>query len=962
MIYFKKNLLLFSVFLIFYAQSTVRNQLHKNYVIDLPFYPTHCKVIKNDFTASNNPAKHIDLFLTGTNQELKNSSLLRCAVINNPHKNVTIPSSLISETLTLNKEPKQPNPLYDKDISLLGTFNQNPVVVTKQSPATICMLENFKLDQQTMLMTSTLCDAQGFPSAGIVGLATALTGTAQHELHPYVFAAVKRNEGTFGQEGSGIAVVKHDNKTIEETIKHNDGNETTNQRKEYFFTIMNNGDEPDQIKAASLINSSLSINGGIPIVADDIVDMCWNPYLERLYVALQVTNAPTNTELQGSRALLLGRIDSHERLVFDPIAPDDSFYTDNALIGACGSGKKISLHKVRSMLTSTGFPYLIVIGGVGEPTQTSKNIYALPLTDTSFNKKRVELMEDKNHGTIASKYSITGDNYIVLARGRKLYGRDYQEWAQSADQMPAMHDAAVKIGGTLELPNEITDVIICGDAIFVTIGQAGNGQYPGIFHSQAILDGQGRIVSWTAWQRVGGIIEGVRTAIINPEHHFFGYLPMDKPQLICKVQIDLSKTDSHNNDEYGDIADPINQFFAPEEGGVQGIFDFPCGTAGLGNQQCVSMMIATGYKKIMLLETGSNDTNGYFQPYVNQFTDIEYCPESTIPAINVAQEEPKVLALSGGVLDELGSILAAAIVTDGAYSWIAVGGMHGLAILQAADGTGWCSQQGLGTHFNGLNKPMAFRKIGAYKQIKKLIANGNQLYVLTNTSMERITLNSDVIQNNAVNSVRIAHEANNAFFDCVMYGPLAIIATAQGLFFNTSGSIVYNTLEEISWKKIKLPIAGVVSKIFAVSSKSHAGCQGQLYISVGALTHNSTMVYRLYVHDVYQEGITDHAVELIPDHQFFNKPFPLVSFNSFRDYFATDGAHYFSARSRHLNELPFLQAVTLPHIKNQLAIDAYSYTIPLYIGKSAKKINGIVQNSATGNWLIAGDFGLRIHN
>ena len=886
-------------------------------------------------------------------------------VTHNPQKNVTIAAPLITQKLTINNEPDQNNPLYGAEITLLATFNQNPVLVTKEAPATVFMLENIG-GQQNMLMTTTLPDAHGLPSAGIVGLTTAITGTEQHDLHPYIFAAVKNTEGFFGQAGSGIAVVKHVTEVTEEKIKHNDGNETTNIKKKYKFELVNNGDEAALNKSAALSYDSLSINGGTGSIADTVVDMCWNPYLERLYVALQITNDSTNNEQQGSRALLLGRIDSQARLVFDPIAPDDVFYTDDAIIGACGADKKISLYMVRNMLTSTGFPYLLVVGGIGNPEDTAKNIYALPLTDTSFNKKRVDIMEDAHHGTIASKHSDTGDSYVMLARGRKLYGRDHKDAVQSVLQMPTIHDSAVKIGSGLSLPSDITDVIVCGDTVIVTVGKAGNGQLPGIFQSQAILDSTGRIAAWTPWQRFGGITQGVRTAIINPEQHFFAYLPMDKAQLISKVQIDLSKSDTKNNNDFGDISDPINQFFLSEEGGVHSLIDVPYYTPALGNQQRVSMLIATGYKKIMIIETGADDQEGIFQPYHDHFTNITECDDATVVVPNEMPETPAVLAVSGGALDELGSIQAATIATNGSISWVVVGGMQGLAVLAAPDGTGWCSAHGIGTHFRGLNQPLQFKKIGTYKYIKKLIADHSNVYIVTNTRIERICLTKEAIKNNAFTADVVVDSPNNSIFDCVISGPLAILATAQGLLFNNDGFIDLDIAQEISWKRVELPLArGAVSKIFAVSStglSTGVSNQGQLYVSVGDFTLNSSTIYRLYVHDIYKEGITDCSVELIPDHLFFNKPFPMISFNSFRDCFATDGAQYLSARSRHLGEQPFLQAITPAHIKNQLASDAVSYTIPLNIGKSSKKITGIVQNSATGNWLIAGDFGLRIHN
>ena len=75
----------------------------------------------------------------------------------------------------------------------------------------------------------------------------------------------------------------------------------------------------------------------------------------------------------------------------------------------------------------------------------------------------------------------------------------------------------------------------------------------------------------------------------------------------------------------------------------------------------------------------------------------------------------------------------------------------------------------------------------------------------------------------------------------------------------------------------------------------------------------------------------------------------------------TNGALYFTASSRTPLQKPFLHIIQPKNIKSVTVGDAAPYDVPLNIAKVTKTITAIVQNSSTGNWLIAGDFGLRIH-
>jgi hypothetical protein len=966
MMYLKRYCLFSMVCMIFFVSNTTyRNQIHKVVTLTLPFYPSHYAPIKNDALTSMGKSNHslIGVFLGSSAADLNNNALIQCDIMNNPPLSSSVPRFLgvTPESVTINKELDQPNPLYDTTTLLLSALGSNPIVVTKESPATICLIEQLiTTSHQSMLVTPPLNDIYGDPSEGIIGLTIGTTGTQEFELSSYIFAAVKKNKSHSDKEEDGISVVKIDKNVTKEIKKNPDGEETVTEKREYFFNVLNSvTGKSNGNKAITLAGKALQINGHIPQSAH-IVDLCWCPYLERLYVALQTKNADDASFEHGARALLVGRIDTNEQLILDPIASDALCVGNDKIIGACGAAASLSLHKIRSMITSTGFPYLIIVGDIGQPDKTTKKLYALPLADRSFTQQRDGVMVDPLHGTIASKYAVPLNRYLVTTYGQKLIGRALYNHAETIEEMPTDHDAATQIGVLQELPHAVTDVIVAGDAIFVTVAEPGAGQQPGIFHSQAILDGYGKIAAWTPWQRIGGIEEGIKTAFINTEQHFLAYLKAEKPELVCHIQLAVpeDKKVNHEDEVSTDLSDVMSQIFAQDESGVQGLFDFPFTTPGFGTKKRVSMLVATGYKKIALIETGSDDAQGVFHGYTQGFMKS-----------NTDSEAPRVIVMTDEALEHLGSITCSTIITDGKQSWLVVGGVHGVAVLAQKNGCGWNNEPGLLPHFEGLVSEMNFKKFGTYKYVKKLMSDDNNLYILTNSTFEKVRITAEIVNGQIEGNSILAssHQIKGAFFDMGVSGPLAVLATSQGLLINGSGTdIRFDDQEEMNWKSIYLPYAkGSVYNLFFVSSNGQSngfGHQGQLYASVGSLAENQTTVYRLYVHDVFTEGVTDKSVELLPDHIFANQPFPLFSLNTFRDHFITNGAYYFSTQSRQAYERPSLHMLSLPNIKSMISREAPYYGLPLNIGKRTKKITAVTQNSATGNWLIGGDFGLRIHN
>ena len=71
--------------------------------------------------------------------------------------------------------------------------------------------------------------------------------------------------------------------------------------------------------------------------------MCWNPYVERLYIGFHVINDDSNNQDQGMRGLLVGRMDADQKLCFDNLVPDNALINNKSIVGNCGAQKTIPL-------------------------------------------------------------------------------------------------------------------------------------------------------------------------------------------------------------------------------------------------------------------------------------------------------------------------------------------------------------------------------------------------------------------------------------------------------------------------------------------------------------------------------------------------------------------------------------------------------------------------------------------
>ena len=135
----------------------------------------------------------------------------------------------------------------------------------------------------------------------------------------------------------------------------------------------------------------------------------------------------------------------------------------------------------------------------------------------------------------------------------------------------------------------------------------------------------------------------------------------------------------------------------------------------------------------------------------------------------------QLLAFNGAILDELRPINAAEIGANDTHGWIFVGGVNGLAVLCNSDGSGWQLNEGLDYDLEPIRN-MAFKRIGNYKFVRKIIADKQFLYVLTDTVLDRIDLNTidftldadELVVTPLADAITLAKNSYGTFYDLII--------------------------------------------------------------------------------------------------------------------------------------------------------------------------------------------------
>lgn len=875
---------------------------------------------------------------------------------------------LAPERITHNGVIDSTNPLYNKKISHLTLIeNAGLGVVLADEPSSLYALASFLVFNGTsqqyvpdpalakLYSVTAINDAEGNITAGIVGLAA----SSQN-----FFAAVKKSGGTFGEVGGGIALL---------TLALDKLNAV-------------NGEAGGNLALPlDPTTPALKIGSNLASITANVVDMHYDSYLNRLFIALQVTAGGGASD--GARAVVVARVDSGLKFAF--LAPDVAVAGTDKIIGATGAGVQVSIFKVRTLHTSSGLSYLIVEGGNG--TDVGNTVYALPLVD----KTPVDLTGDATQGTLAvwndtpvDKF-FTNYPYTFKSRGLTTPATTAADMLTSSSVQARVGAGPLPLAGT----QKITDIFARHDAVYVSIGDAFDGTAtPGVFYSQALLDQLGRIKAWTPWQRAAGTDEKIFGIGLDRRLGNMWLMPGDSSTTLTTVRQTVWSNAAGDgllggfpNGETVGLVYQLSMGLSPDQGGIQNLLNFSQTTPGFGNAPAMpnnqlSFVAGVALNKVILAETGRNALASIFRANIGDFsTSTQAFGDGTLNDF-VSTTATKIISISGGIINELGPLTTAEVSrtplsgsTNNGYLF--VGGTFGVAVLSKANGTGWDTSSpngGLHAGFVGFTSDMSFKKLGGYSNVRKLVCDGTYLYVLTNTVLDRIRLDSiaggSLVSVNLATLSQLALPSYASFSDVVISQKLGLLATSGGLFRVANGFDVTSAALAsggLGWTKVTLQEGLASATRFLVQSPTgfDAGLAtgGTLYVLGGVVPFNQARVYRFAVGDVSSSAIDDNTVQPLNDLFIKGVPSFFIEFGSYRNFIASEGTSLFNTVSGTKISGPLIFNVETLMMGNRYTAkndNKFVGTIPF---SATLGIRQIMRNSASGAWLAAGGYGLYVN-
>jgi hypothetical protein len=385
-------------------------------------------------------------------------------------------------------------------------------------------------------------------------------------------------------------------------------------------------------------------------------------------------------------------------------------------------------------------------------------------------------------------------------------------------------------------------------------------------------------------------------------------------------------------------------------------------------------MVTGGIGTVALVQTGMLESGIIIPTAADQFDTIKTYDNGTITDIVNA----KIVAISGGALDEVGPITATTIASDNTNGWFFVGGSNGLAVLAHPDGSGWnIALNELGNTFDGLTPGMSFHSIGNYSFVKKLLCDDTFLYVITNDRIDRINVATSDFSTNALDYVTVATKESlkvvtntGTILDTIISQSCALVATTGGLLRIGDGkdirTVTHST--DADWTLVSIPeTSGAPTQLLGVSKTGRdeditRSVGGQLYVLTSNEGYNQSRINRFAIEPLLpNQAMQPTTIRPFNDLFVENIPSFFLNFGNFNSIFATDGALYFATRSQNNAQQPrtvLTPAYPAPQVSAR-NVGERSSTVSINYNNGTE-INGFQRSQASGSWIAAGDFGMQV--
>jgi len=839
---------------------------------------------------------------------------------------------------------KQANPIYTANIvsltlqgmypiALLGTRNPSYTDAgTTGANQNICKVTETAEGTRVLTNATKLNDANSQPTAGI----SLVEGSSTK-----IFAAVSPSGGTFGDDDSGIAVVQQN------TIDYSAENRPPMKLEPIDATTGNSGNKAVDVNgAASPTPANITLTSNVA--------MHWDPQLARLYVGIEgKVDSAGGTLISG---LLVGRLEDSKLILESAINDTATVIGTNEDVDKIVSFYKstapdnyVSINKIATMHTSTRKSYVIVVGNIynniGSVIKTE--VHALPVMRNQYTNSTFARNNQSLVGKIAKKDSTS-----------------QEEAPTQLSHLPTNLDELTHVGGGAQgaavndTPDDVQNIFVRGDTIYVSCAHAADKDKQGVFRSTAVFDENGLIRSWTPWQRAIGSAEKVTNVAVDNSTGEFWFLAENiHPNDTVKV----TQWRMSDNTLLGTLFSALSTTYPQTDGGIHQLFNFDTLTAGLYDNE-FSMMVATGKTKISLIRTGKL-SGGLFVPTGG--TDFSGASLSD----NVKTIDATTQAI--------GPICCAEISRSSAHDegWLFVGGKSGVAVLSKDDGTGWTDIENLTTDLTGFT----LKKIGSFTNVHKLVCDGTYLYIMTPQVLYRVAMDADKFKLTSPDDLGAEIVARptytnmptcdqyDYFLDFIVSSKVGILATTSGLYRTADEkNIASATLADAqSWTQVTSYSGynlGPITHLFVQSrAKGSFGAGGNLYVTAGNMSTDLTAIVRFDVADTSASAIDD-AIKPIAEAKESATSTDrnhYYAFGELRNIFTSNGTFAYHILSKHFDYTTI--AKKFNQTSEQSSVRGTDVSLPLNLKASAYNGSIPVENSASGAWIVPGDWVARIN-
>jgi hypothetical protein len=798
----------------------------------------------------------------------------------------------------LPEEPAQNNPIYDADVKALTIMSRTPVLLlgtrnplytdtkTSGTNQNICLVTG---SEATLVYTNIqkLNDAAGKETGGIVDVLASRS---------YIFAAVSQYaQSTFGGPNSGITIVRSDGRKL---YPNNSADGAAGNKAKNFAEAGNNLTMSNQIA------------------------MHWDQSLNRLFVGLRVTRASGTDPAHG---LLVGRIEAgtngEPKIVFETALPATAMADDDGtqIVGFKGAtNRTVAIHHINTMQTSTRKSYVIVNGNVYNGAVLQNEVFAIPIVHQRYSETPLADAEKDNVGRSTSKTSVNQDA-VVSAEADVTLESDF----------------AATVGGGAA-PDAITHMFTIGDSVYICCTHATDKDKQGIFKSSALYQANGLIRDWTPWQRVMGAVDRVRGGSIDIPTGQFWYLTESASEWDT---VKVTQWGTRDNSLFGQVESSISSAFPKTSGGVHQLFNFDEQTASFLTNE-FSLMVATGYKKAMLIQTGEN-SGGVFAPSTGTISTATYTDDA---------------------LKNIGPICCCAVSQSAvaANGWLFVGGYNGVAVLCKNDGTGWTNLSNVTTDLTSFS----FKTLGSFKNVKKLVCDDTNLYIVTPTKVYLLAMNSGQFSDpaNATSTTIATRSGTHSFLDLIVSQKLGLLAATNGLFRTINGGNIETGTNQ--WTEVTSKAGfslGPVTHLQPMSEvKGSFNAGGNLYVTAANMASDLTTIFRFDIGDT--SNITNSTVQPITEEkQEATDPdrYNYYTLGEIRSAFITDGTFGYHSLPKHFERNNPARKVNMAGL--QLNTRFSDVVLPLALESDRYNVGIPVQNTASGAWIFPGDWGIRVN-